>query len=161
MPITPSSVEIYDTSAEYSLKRVSYGSSYSGWDSGSPLLDGTSYVFEDNYCSTIKQICEYNLIKCLYLNLDSSSITSLNTQYLGQLRVLVLYETYISSIFTDSLVNLLYLDIACTKIKVLSTTAFSVLEQLWMFNTPIESIKTTAFGCLRYFDIGFTEISSL
>ena len=52
MPVKPSSVEIYDTSAEYSLERVSHGDGYDFYDSGYPLLDGTSYVFEDNKLTT-------------------------------------------------------------------------------------------------------------
>ena len=106
MPIKPSGVEIYDTSAEYSLERVSYGGGYSGAMSNRHLLDGTSLEFDYNRLTTATQICELNLVKCLYLNLGYSSIKSLNTQYLSQLRVLVLHETGISSIVTDSLVNL-------------------------------------------------------
>ena len=48
MPIKPSSIEIYDTSTEYSLERVSYGKRYSGISSDYSLLDGTSFEFEDN-----------------------------------------------------------------------------------------------------------------
>ena len=75
--------------------------------------------------------------------------------------MLVLHDTDISSIVTDSLVNLLYLDIEGTKIKVLSTTAFSVLEQLWMNDTPIDSIETVTLGRLRYLSLSGTKISSL
>ena len=53
MPIKPSGVEIYDTSAEYSLERVSYGDWYSGYAyGGGPLLDGTSLKFDDNMLTT-------------------------------------------------------------------------------------------------------------
>ena len=48
MPIKPASDEIYDTSAEYSLKRVSYGGGYSGSMSNRHLLDGTSLEFDYN-----------------------------------------------------------------------------------------------------------------
>ena len=79
LPIKPSGVEIYDTSAEYSSVRVSYGISHRGDNSEWPLLDGASLEFKTYMRSAIKQICEMNLIKCLYLNLNRSSITSLNT----------------------------------------------------------------------------------
>ena len=52
MPIKPSGVEIYDTSAEYSLERVSYGDGYSGYAYGAPLLDGTSLEFKRNKLTT-------------------------------------------------------------------------------------------------------------
>ena len=50
MPMKPSDVEIYDTSAEYSLERVSYGYGYKygGLNSDLPLLDGTNFEFDDN-----------------------------------------------------------------------------------------------------------------
>ena len=160
MPIKPSSIDIYDTSAEHSLERVSYGVSFYGASIDYPLSDGTSLEFDYNL-TTAKSICEVNLLKCLYLNLCKSSITSLNTQYLGKLRVLVLSWTGIQSLETDGLVNLLHLDIMCTKIKVLSTTAFSVLEQLWLITTPIDRISTTFLGNLKYLGISYTKISSL
>ena len=54
MPMKPSGVEIYDTSAEYSLERVSYGGGYSGWGNNRPLINGTSLEFDANKLSTAK-----------------------------------------------------------------------------------------------------------
>ena len=50
MPIKSASADVYDTSAEYSLERVSYGNGYRCSDR--PLLDGTSLDFDDNKLET-------------------------------------------------------------------------------------------------------------
>ena len=52
MPAKPASADVYDTSADYKKERVSYGSSYSGRYGGGPLLDGTSFEFENNKLTT-------------------------------------------------------------------------------------------------------------
>ena len=55
MPVKPASADVYDTSAEYSLERVSYGDGYSGYAyGGGPLLDGTSLNFEANKLTKVK-----------------------------------------------------------------------------------------------------------
>ena len=50
-------------------------------------------------------------VECMHLNLYASSVESLNTQYLSYLCVLMLCNTAISFVVTDSLVNLQYLDV--------------------------------------------------
>ena len=50
MPMKPSGVGIYDTSKQYSLERVSYGSEYGG--GRADLLDGTSLEFDDSCLTT-------------------------------------------------------------------------------------------------------------
>ena len=44
--------------------------------------DGGSLTFKDNKLENVDRIDERNLLYCQYLNLESSSITALNTMHL-------------------------------------------------------------------------------
>ena len=54
------------------------------------MPDGTEIEFDDNCLEIATKIDERNLQECLYMCLDESSITDLNTVYLSALLVLTL-----------------------------------------------------------------------
>ena len=64
---------ILDTSDMYDMEDVSYGSAYI-----ITLNDGTKINFIANKITSFKRLDERNLTCCKFLNLRSSSISSLN-----------------------------------------------------------------------------------
>ena len=99
MPVKSPADDIFNTSADYDVKIVSYGDeTYENYYD--PLTDGTKIDFTDNILKGFARLDERNLMNCQQLNLDSSSLTSLCTIFLSNLRVLSLVETKITSLVT-------------------------------------------------------------
>ena len=105
MPVTAMGV-VRDTKDKYKSVSASYGIAWSHI-----LNDGRNVQFGDNILSSYSRIDERNLIFCVCLNIAHSSVTFLDTIYLRNLRVLIVFETKLSSLNTLSLINLEYLDI--------------------------------------------------
>ena len=72
---------------------------------------GTEIKFSDNKLTTATKIDERNLKHCLYLNLYESTITSLVTEHISGLLVLILYRCKINTLNALPLTCLIYLDI--------------------------------------------------
>lgn len=112
---TISYTETKDTQDMYKVNTVSYGCS------NFCSANNMKIKFSANKLINTSKIDERNLIFCLYLNFYCASITSLETTYLGNLRVLILYSSKIEELITAPLVNLEYLDISETNIFELNT----------------------------------------
>ena len=97
MPANSPNDDIFDTGADYNMKIVSHGSEIEE-DDYKPLADGTKISFPENTLKGFALLDERNLINCLQLNLSYSSLTSLCTMYLSNLRVLRLSCTKIRSL---------------------------------------------------------------
>ena len=93
-----------DTHDVYAVENVSYGD----WIEGDTIIlsDKTEVTFSDSCIEDFTSIDERNLVLCLFLNLECSTITSFNAVHLGHLRVLNLMRTVIVSVCTKSLTNL-------------------------------------------------------
>ena len=115
----------HDTKNKCNNANVSYGY----WNSGLnfTLSDGKKISFTKNKLMTATSIDERYLTHCLYLNLNSSSLKFLNTENLGALRVLHLYEVKLKKLDAVYLVNLEYLNIGYTCIRELNTDSLAKL----------------------------------
>ena len=115
MPMKSLDVSVFDTRADYNVKIVNHGSKI-GKNRYKSLTDGTNISVAENRLKRFAGLDERNLINCQQLNLDDSSLTSLCTTYLSNLRVLSLYNTKIRSLQTCNLRNIEFLDIGYTLI---------------------------------------------
>ena len=115
LPVRTTSEAIEDTSATHGREEVSFGYSYN-FPSGSFDIKFAFYCLR-----TRTSVDERNLVSCRRLNFDGASITSLNTIFLKELRVLVLYNSKIVSLDTDNLSQLEYLSVGYTPLVQLST----------------------------------------
>ena len=77
--------------------------------------------FEENRLYKYTSVDERNLMHCVYLSLTFTSVLSLNTIYLKQLRVLVLFKSKIADLDTTNLILLEYLSASETKLTYLDT----------------------------------------
>ena len=69
IPIKPSDTNIYDTSADYKKKRISYGEDYSTYRD----WEGSIYKFKENLLmDKYTSLEERNLVFCTLLNLSGS-----------------------------------------------------------------------------------------
>ena len=94
MPVT-AGYGVHDTQKQYKSVSVSFGVAWSR-----TLKDGTIVHFIDNILPSSSRIDERNLVFCIFLNVAHSSITLLDTTYLSNLRVLILFETRIRQLDT-------------------------------------------------------------
>ena len=77
---------MHSTQDKYKHENVSYGTAWTA-----ELVDGTEIEFSENCLETATKIDERNLEHCLYLQLANSSITELDTKFLCNVRVLVMF----------------------------------------------------------------------
>ena len=121
----------------YKIEKVSYGYSCSV-----KLYDGSDVVFDDNVLRNFTRIDERNLKFCLYLNLRFASITSLDTTWFGELRVLILWNVKINSINSKPLINVVFLHLSGTNISILDTSFLGELRVLRLYETRITVMGT-------------------
>ena len=88
---------------------------------------GANVMFENNALLTSRRVDERNLLFCHYLNLRQSSIISLETTHLRNLRGLILNWTAIDTLNTIPLINLVILKAIHTRLTVLDTTNLGML----------------------------------
>ena len=69
-----------------------------GWGCAYSMPDGTKITFVHNQLTGSERLDERNLRFCKYLNLQYSSITSLDVAYMPDLELLVLCNTKIKKI---------------------------------------------------------------
>ena len=137
----------------YKVQKVSYGFRVSP-----ELQDGSKIKFDNNNIVRSTRIDERNLKFCLYLNLRDASITSLDTTWLGALRVLILWDVKIDSINTKFLINVEYLDLGFTNISILDTSFLGALRNLNLYETPIDTLNTDSLVNLQVLDLSFSKI---
>ena len=116
---------VLDTGNKYLAQTVSYG------EGGRVnLTSDTKISFINNNVRSTLRIDERNLICCLYLNLDKSSIEFLDTKYLIDLRILILNSTNITKVDTAKLLKLEILCIKSTEIKEINVVNLTLLTVL-------------------------------
>ena len=158
MPLK-STGHILDTQNVYKKQKISYGFWYKGQDLY--LSDGTQITFDSNKLHIASRFDERNLVFCKQLNLQNSSITSVDTTYLSSLCVLILYRTRIDALSTSPLMNLQYLNISETMIQEIDTESLTKLEQLWASAAGLAFISTKMLQNLTLLNIIDTQIAIL
>ena len=106
------------------------------------MLDCFEIQFDYNVLETATRIDERNLKFCIYLNLCNASIISMDTIWLGALRVLILFGVKINSINTKALINAEYLDLGYTNISIIDTSSLGALTHLDLWGTRIDTLST-------------------